>query len=184
MGGQDTNRDHDVIVVGAGFAGLAAATQLETHGLDVQVIEAAARIGGRVWTVDGQDGRPLERGGQFINADMPKILAHIRRAGLNVSSAALGGASAVFADGKLSAAMTQDPFAVLLEHRPPTARQSVGDILAQAKTADRQRKLTHSMACELLCANPATVSASAAIVHAAGYHSQRSDMDFYCRDGL
>ncbi|MGD2042306.1 MAG: FAD-dependent oxidoreductase, partial [Acidimicrobiia bacterium] len=41
---------HDVIVVGAGVAGLTAASQLNTAGLDVVVLEARDRIGGRTHT--------------------------------------------------------------------------------------------------------------------------------------
>ncbi len=46
---------HDVIVVGAGLAGLAAARALTETGRDVVVIEARARTGGRVWSEDGFD---------------------------------------------------------------------------------------------------------------------------------
>jgi monoamine oxidase len=60
----------EVIVVGAGFAGLAAATELDRAGIDVVVVEARDRVGGRVWsqTVDAPDGTRcvIERGGEFV----------------------------------------------------------------------------------------------------------------------
>jgi monoamine oxidase len=40
----------DVIVIGAGFAGLAAAIELGDRGVDVLVLEARDRVGGRVWS--------------------------------------------------------------------------------------------------------------------------------------
>ena len=48
------------IVIGAGLAGLAAATELADRGLDVLVLEARDRVGGRVWSqeVEGPGGRP------------------------------------------------------------------------------------------------------------------------------
>jgi len=48
-------RPRRVIVVGAGLAGLAAARTLTDHGVEVIVLEARDRIGGRVWTRDGVD---------------------------------------------------------------------------------------------------------------------------------
>lgn len=58
-----------VAVLGAGFAGLAAAAKLVDAGLDVTLLEARGRVGGRVWSqhldVDGRD-YVLERGAEFI----------------------------------------------------------------------------------------------------------------------
>jgi monoamine oxidase len=45
------DRDCDVLVIGAGLAGLGAATRLRQIGLDCRVLEAADRVGGRAWTV-------------------------------------------------------------------------------------------------------------------------------------
>lgn len=45
-----TPTDADVLVIGAGLAGLGAATKLREHGLAAIVLEAADRIGGRAWT--------------------------------------------------------------------------------------------------------------------------------------
>ncbi|HVJ21230.1 MAG TPA: FAD-dependent oxidoreductase [Polyangiaceae bacterium] len=50
-----SRRPKRVIVIGAGVAGLAAASSLRDHGVDVVVLEARDRIGGRVWTEDGVD---------------------------------------------------------------------------------------------------------------------------------
>ncbi|MEX5303742.1 NAD(P)/FAD-dependent oxidoreductase [Kocuria sabuli] len=58
--------DHDVIVVGAGLAGLQCARLLEQHGLDVAVLEASDGVGGRVRT-DVVDGFRCDRGFQVLN---------------------------------------------------------------------------------------------------------------------
>ncbi|MFC9691116.1 flavin monoamine oxidase family protein [Kribbella sp. NPDC056951] len=58
--------DADVIVVGAGAAGLAAARRLGTAGLEVLVLEARWRIGGRVHTDRGFTRFPVERGAELL----------------------------------------------------------------------------------------------------------------------
>lgn len=60
----------DAIVVGAGLAGLAAARDLTTAGLQVAVLEASDAVGGRVRT-DLVDGFRLDRGFQVLNTAYP-----------------------------------------------------------------------------------------------------------------
>jgi monoamine oxidase len=55
-----------VIVVGAGFAGLAAANALARAGVDVVVLEATDRVGGRVWSEQRANGSTVERGAEFV----------------------------------------------------------------------------------------------------------------------
>lgn len=56
----------DVCVVGAGYAGLAAARDLHKAGLTVVVLEARDRVGGRIWTYLLPDGTPVDRGGGWL----------------------------------------------------------------------------------------------------------------------
>ena len=55
-----------IAVVGAGFAGLAAAERLAGAGREVVVLDARDRIGGRVWSQELPGGGLIERGGEFI----------------------------------------------------------------------------------------------------------------------
>ena len=58
-----------IVVIGAGFAGLACADRLVTLGHDVTVLEARDRVGGRVWSQDLIPGHPetvIERGAEFV----------------------------------------------------------------------------------------------------------------------
>src|SRR5258706_13884452 len=58
----------DVLVLGAGAAGLAAARDLSHAGLRVTIIEARPRVGGRILTVhDSRSPVPLELGAEFIH---------------------------------------------------------------------------------------------------------------------
>jgi phytoene dehydrogenase-like protein len=62
----------DVVVVGAGLAGLAAAKRLSTAGRSVLVLEASDGIGGRVRT-DEVDGFHLDRGFQVVLTAYPEL---------------------------------------------------------------------------------------------------------------
>jgi thioredoxin reductase len=69
---------HDVLIVGAGLAGLAAARELSIHGIDVTVLERDERVGGRVQS-DVCDGLTLDRGFQLYNPAYPeaaRVLDH------------------------------------------------------------------------------------------------------------
>jgi glycine/D-amino acid oxidase-like deaminating enzyme len=64
----------DVLIVGAGLAGLNAAIQLQDAGRSVTVIEASDRAGGRVAS-DHIDGYICDRGFQLINSKYPALIA-------------------------------------------------------------------------------------------------------------
>lgn len=70
-----------MLVLGAGLAGLQAALHLQASGARVRVLEAAARVGGRVMTLDDLPGRP-ETGGTQIGAAYTHTLATVARLGL------------------------------------------------------------------------------------------------------
>ncbi len=66
------SRSAEVLVVGAGLAGLSAAIALQSAGVDVRVIESSDRAGGRVAS-DVIDGFICDRGFQLINAKYPAV---------------------------------------------------------------------------------------------------------------
>lgn len=72
------NNEWKITVVGAGFAGLIAARELEALGHEVRVLEARDRIGGRTWTEE-RLGHSLEIGGTWVHWMMPYIWAEIIR---------------------------------------------------------------------------------------------------------
>jgi monoamine oxidase len=65
----------DVVVVGAGLAGLAAARGLRARGVSVVVMEARDRVGGRVLNHDIGDGKVVELGGQWIGPTQERLAA-------------------------------------------------------------------------------------------------------------
>lgn len=74
---------HDVIVVGAGLAGLGAALELEAAGLDVCVLEAQPRVGGRIHSMR-QLGRNAEAGGTYIGAGYRRVIETANRFGIGL----------------------------------------------------------------------------------------------------
>lgn len=74
---------HDVIVIGAGLAGLNAALALEAAGLDVIVLEAQDRVGGRIHSMR-QLGGKTEAGGTYIGAGYTRVIGAAERYGVEL----------------------------------------------------------------------------------------------------
>jgi putrescine oxidase len=76
-----TEITRDVVIIGAGAAGLTAANELKKAGLSVAVLEARDRVGGRLWT-DVIDGHMLEIGGQWVSPDQDALIETLDELGL------------------------------------------------------------------------------------------------------
>ncbi|MFE3493491.1 flavin monoamine oxidase family protein [Streptomyces sp. NPDC059175] len=76
--------NHDVIVLGAGLAGLAAARDLAAGGADVLVLEARDRAGGRVEQTTLPDGRLVQLGGEVVGSAHTAYLALADELGLTL----------------------------------------------------------------------------------------------------
>jgi monoamine oxidase len=74
--------DADVVVVGAGLAGLAAARELVARGSSVVVLEARERVGGRVLNQDIGDDKVVEVGAQWIGPTQDRLAAVARELGV------------------------------------------------------------------------------------------------------
>ena len=81
----ETSDATDVLVLGAGVSGLAAAARLAQAGCTVRVLEARDRTGGRVRTRRGGDWPvPIELGPEFIQGRIPVLFALAHQAGLPI----------------------------------------------------------------------------------------------------
>lgn len=92
----------DIVVIGAGAAGLAAARTLADGGRDVVVLEARNRVGGRVWTDHSFGPVPIERGAEYIHGAQADTWEWVQRAGAHTAAAApWAGRRIVQEDGRL-----------------------------------------------------------------------------------
>ncbi|MDK4246910.1 FAD-dependent oxidoreductase [Corynebacterium accolens] len=89
--------ERDVVVIGAGPAGLMAARTLKRQGHSVAVLEARNRVGGRTWNGKVQDENGIEHfielGGQWISPDQTRLLDLVEELGLETFQRYREGAS-------------------------------------------------------------------------------------------
>src|SRR2546422_6226696 len=81
-GGLSVERARDVVVIGAGMAGLTAARDLTRAGLDVLVLEARDRVGGRIHTLHDRAPHGLEVGAQMIHGSRAPTWELVREFGI------------------------------------------------------------------------------------------------------
>lgn len=75
----------DVLIVGAGLAGLSAAGVVKAAGKTYKVLEASERAGGKVYSEESDDlKRHFEHGAQFVNKDMKKMIQLIKDSGMKL----------------------------------------------------------------------------------------------------
>lgn len=77
-----SDMEADVVVIGAGFAGLTAARRLVAAGRSVLVVEANDRVGGRVLNTTLPDGQPIEIGGQWVGPTQDRLLSLAEEVGV------------------------------------------------------------------------------------------------------
>ena len=85
------NASWDVVIIGAGVSGIAAASELRKSGLSVLILEARDHVGGRAWTRHEPDlSAPIELGAEFIHGRVPEtfeLLREVGKAALDTSGA-------------------------------------------------------------------------------------------------
>ena len=92
----------DVVVIGAGAAGLSAAKTLRGLGFDVLVLEAEAHVGGRCVTDASTFSTPFDRGGSWLHSASINPLARLaEEAGADLHKAGWDWTWAKTRDGRL-----------------------------------------------------------------------------------
>ncbi len=76
----------NIIILGAGLAGLSAASILKKRGFNVTILEARERLGGRVWTqtIDERENLTVEMGGEWIGKDHKRMIALCKKFNLKL----------------------------------------------------------------------------------------------------
>jgi monoamine oxidase len=89
--GASLPREADIVVIGAGAAGIAAARRIQAANRKVIVVEAAGQIGGRCLTDTATFDAPFDRGARWMhNPETNPMVRLARNAGLDISAAPLG----------------------------------------------------------------------------------------------
>lgn len=136
----------DVVIIGAGAAGLTAANELKKAGLSVAVLEARDRAGGRLWT-DTIDGAMLEIGGQWVSPDQEALIETIADLGLETYSRYREGDSVYVGPDGVTKRFTGDVFPV-----SPETEKVIAEITerldAMVAEIDPDRPWAHEKAAE------------------------------------
>lgn len=97
--------DVDVVVVGAGIAGLYAGLQLKLAGLNVLLLEARDRVGGRTcteaWNVPGVGKVSVDIGGQWVGPPQKLVMDLVKRYGIAVEEQYSAGTNVIEVQGKV-----------------------------------------------------------------------------------
>jgi monoamine oxidase len=98
---RDMDADADIVVVGAGLAGLSAAREVQRRGASALVLEARDRVGGRTLNEPIGDGKVVEVGGQWIGPGQDRIAALARELGVDTFPTHSAGHNVIEFHGKL-----------------------------------------------------------------------------------
>ena len=101
-----------VIVIGAGIAGLTAAHFLANAGITVKVLEASGRVGGRM-TTDAVNGFLVDRGAQFLSSEYHLLLSLAAEFGLEDNVRETSPWSAIVRNGKIRRMRADNPLHAL-----------------------------------------------------------------------
>jgi monoamine oxidase len=110
-----------VIVVGAGVAGLVTARRLSDRGLDVLVLEARDRVGGRLWSHRMPNGETVELGGEWISTSQKAVTGLADELGLRLIDTGMDFISRDPIDGPPIASAEHERLARLLSDRMAAA---------------------------------------------------------------
>lgn len=131
----------DVAIIGAGFAGLAAARILAEQGLRVVVIEARERVGGRAHTIHPEASLPAELGPEYVHGEPPVTIDLLHEAGLSREPIK------DVHHGNRGGRIVEEPdvwarFGKFLAHAPPASRdESARDYLLRRRPSERDAYL-------------------------------------------
>lgn len=136
----------DVLIIGAGAAGLMAAYQLSKAGKQVIVLEARNRTGGRIHTLDNTSFfKYAELGAEFVHGDLPVTLKLLEEAGISVTPAS--GEMWHYRDGEFSQEYQQmEDWNLLMQKLEKLEKDtSIGDFMDKEFAEDKYRELKESV---------------------------------------
>ena len=96
---QSPARIVDVVIIGAGLAGLTAAWELRKAGVSVCVVEARDRVGGRTLDYSIGGGQVVESGGQWVGSTQTEVLALAGQLGIETFASGTPGDTLLYLEG-------------------------------------------------------------------------------------
>ncbi len=105
----ELDRECEVVVIGAGYSGLAAARHLARAGVEVLVLEARHRVGGRSFTDVTASGFTVDRGGQWIGPTQDHLSALAAELGVAIFPTYTTGQGVELREGKRELYVGQIP---------------------------------------------------------------------------
>ena len=137
----ETNFDADVLIIGAGMAGLTAARALAERGQHVVVLDARDHVGGRIMTRTVEGHQTVELGAEFLHGRAPELWSLLDEAGLTTTERD-GAMLRESSPGELEdeTGEDDDPFAALKQLEDITGSDApFADWLAHSSLEDWQR---------------------------------------------
>ena len=137
-------------MIGAGFAGLAAAFELHQLGYAVTVLEARQRVGGRVWSRTLENGARVEMGAEWIAADDNTVIRLARQLGLELAEVGVdfmlrdvvGGTAVSYSNQKQSLRILDDQLKAISQ--ADLAQANIGQFLDDLPISQAQRAIIAS----------------------------------------
>jgi monoamine oxidase len=123
-------RSCDVAIIGAGLSGLMAARTLTRAGVDVLVLEAQDRVGGRTLTATLDEATFIDHGGQWVSPNQDRIVALARELGVELFRSWDEGKMVLIHDGERT--VSEGLFLPHDADAPGQARRAAAELAAMA----------------------------------------------------
>lgn len=163
----------EVVIIGGGIAGLAAALELARNGVSTTVLEAKTRFGGRIQTLR-HDGVPIELGAEFVHGCSKPLLKALHDAILSMQT--VPDTYRTFEHGRLYDCRTWDIISDvlnLIDIRKPDC--SIEAFLSQESLDERSRSIVRNFVAGFDAAHPDRISAHAC--RRAEYSGEQMNLD-------
>lgn len=132
------------LIIGGGIAGLVAARELACGGIDVTVLEAKNRFGGRIYTIHNANF-PMEYGAEFVHGESKSLLGTIREAGLSIQT--VPDRNCVYSNGRLEQTKIWDIMSGIFNHVNPHDKDcSFEEFMSRQSMKESVRKMARGFA--------------------------------------
>ncbi|KMY52107.1 flavin monoamine oxidase family protein [Peribacillus loiseleuriae] len=165
-----------VIIIGAGLAGLSAAKKLKEQNTPFVLLEATERIGGKIDSITHENGHYFELGPQFINDDMHAFNQLLSEANIPVAETALDSELIEVDDhSKLDATPIFQKLHAI-EEDSLSEDVPLQTLYEEFITNEQDRRILESYFCEILNIHPSQASTIASFESSKRYISEQNDL--------